>query len=52
MDGIRLKYKIGKGISLKSFIGKSRTFFTYAEGIFRGIDAEIDINVESAENIQ
>ena len=44
MDGIRLKYKIGKGISLKSFIGKSRTFFTYAEGIFRGIDAEIDIN--------
>ena len=44
MDGIRLKYKLGKGISLKSFIGKSRTFFTYAEGIFRGIDAEIDIN--------
>ena len=44
MDGIRLKYKLGRGINLKSFIGKSRTFFTYAEGIFRGIDAEIDIN--------
>ena len=44
MDGIRLKYKIGKGINLKSFIGKSRTYFTYAEGIFRGGDVEIDIN--------
>ncbi len=44
MDGIRLKYKVGKGISLKGFIGKSRTYFTYAEGIFRGIDAEVDIN--------
>ena len=44
MDGIRLKYKIGKGIRLKSFIGKSRTFFTYADGIFRGIDGEIDVN--------
>ena len=44
MDGIRLKYRIGKGIRLKSFIGKSRTFFTYADGIFRGIDGEIDVN--------
>ena len=44
MDGIRLKYRIGKGISLKSFIGKSRTFFTYADGILRGIDGEIDVN--------
>ena len=44
MDGIRLKYRIGKGISLKSFIGKSRTFFTYADGIFRGIDGEVDVN--------
>ena len=44
MDGVRLKYRIGKGISLKSFIGKSRTFFTYADGIFRGIDGEVDVN--------
>ena len=44
MDGIRLKYKLLKGISLKTFIGKSRTYFTYADGIFRGIDGEIDLN--------
>ena len=44
MDGIRLKYKIGNGINLKTFIAKSRTYFTYADGIFRGIDAEIDLN--------
>ena len=44
MDGVRLKYKIGNGINLKTFIGKSRTYFTYADGIFRGIDGEIDLN--------
>ena len=44
MDGIRLKYKIFNGLRIKSFIGKSRTYFTYAEGIFRGIDAELDVN--------
>jgi len=51
MDGIRLKYKLFNGLRLKSFIGKSRTYFTYADGIFRGIDAELDIietfNLES-----
>ena len=44
MDGVRLKYKLFKGLSIKGFIGKSRTYFTYAEGIFRGIDAELDVN--------
>jgi hypothetical protein len=44
MDGIRLKYSAIKGIYLKSFIGKSRTYFTYSEGIIRGADAEININ--------
>ena len=44
MDGIRLKYSPLKGIYLKSFIGKSRTYFTYAEGIIRGADAEVNIN--------
>jgi hypothetical protein len=44
MDGIRLKYSAIKGIYLKSFIGKSRTYFSYAEGIIRGADAEININ--------
>jgi len=44
MDGIRLKYSPLKGVYLKSFIGKSRTYFTYAEGIIRGADGEININ--------
>ena len=44
MDGIRLKYAPLQGAYLKTFIGKSRTHFTYADGIFRGIDGEININ--------
>ena len=44
MDGFRLKYQPFNGLYLKSFIGKSRTHFTYSEGIFRGADAEININ--------
>ena len=44
MDGIRLKYNPFKGAYLKTFIGKSRTHFTYADGIFRGFDGEININ--------
>jgi len=44
MDGIRLKYSPLKGIYLKSFIGKSRTYFTYADGIIRGADAEVNLN--------
>jgi hypothetical protein len=44
MDGVRLKYSPKKGIYLKTFIGKSRTYFTYADGIFRGADAEINAN--------
>ena len=44
MDGIRLKYNPIEGLYLKTFIGKSRTYFTYADGIFRGIDGEINLN--------
>lgn len=44
MDGIRLKYKPIKGLYLKTFIGKSRTHFTYSEGIFRAIDGDFNIN--------
>ena len=44
MDGLRLKYMPIEGLYLKTFIGKSRTHFTYADGIFRGIDAELNIN--------
>ena len=44
MDGIRIKYNGIKSVRIKAFIGKSRTHFAYAEGIFRGIDGEININ--------
>ena len=44
MDGFRLKYNPYQGFYLKAFIGKSRTHFTYADGIFRGTDAEINLN--------
>ena len=44
MDGIRLKYNPIEGVYLKTFIGKSRTHFTYSDGIFRGADGEINLN--------
>ena len=44
MDGVRLKYSPTKGMYLKTFIGKSRTHFTYSDGIFRGADGEVNIN--------
>jgi len=44
MDGVRLKYMPIQGFYLKTFIGKSRTHFTYADGIFRGIDGEFNVN--------
>lgn len=44
IDGIRIKYEPIDGLYLKSLIGKSRTFFTYSEGIIRGADAEIHLN--------
>ena len=44
MDGIRLKYTPSEGVYFKTFIGKSRTHFTYAESIFRGVDGELNIN--------
>ena len=44
MDGLRLKYSPIPGVYLRTFIGKSRTYFTYADGIFRGGDSELNIN--------
>ena len=44
MDGVRLKYDGFKATNIKGFIGKSRTHFTYGDGIFRGIDGEVNIN--------
>ena len=51
MDGVKLKYSPTQGTYLKTFIGKSRTHFTYSDGIFRGADLEININeLLSSEN--
>ena len=44
MDGVRLKYSPIEGMYLKTFIGKSRTYFDYADGIFRCADGELNIN--------
>jgi hypothetical protein len=44
MDGVRLKYRPLQGVYLKGFIGKSRSHFTYADGIFRGVDGELNMN--------
>ena len=44
MDGVRLKYRPTKGVYLKTFIGKNRTYFTYADGVIRGVDTEINLN--------
>ena len=44
MDGVRLKFSPTKGVYLKGFIGKSRTYFTYSDGVIRGADGEINLN--------
>ncbi len=44
MDGIRLKYRIGDGVTLKGFIAQQRSFFEKGPGIVRGFDAEISLS--------
>ena len=44
MDGVRLKFFPIRGLELKSFIGKSRTYFSYSDGIIRGVDINLSIN--------
>jgi len=44
MDGIRIAYKIAKGLNVKGVIGKQRLYFDYGEGIVRGIDGELHLN--------
>ncbi len=44
MDGVRLKYFPIRGLELKSFIGKSRTYFSYSDGIIRGADINLSVN--------
>lgn len=43
MDGVRIKYNILNSIDIKSFIGTSRTYLEYSDGIVRGIDVETNL---------
>jgi len=43
-DGVRVKYELLKGISIKGLVGKQRLFFDKGPGIVRGIDGEINVN--------
>ena len=43
-DGIRVKYQLYKGVSVKALVGKQRLFFAQGQGIVRGIDGEINVN--------
>ncbi len=44
LDGLRLKYRPVKGITLTGIVGKQKKYFDYGAGIVRGIDGEISIN--------
>jgi hypothetical protein len=44
LDGIRIKAEPVKGIYIKGFIGKQRSYFTQGPGIIRGIDGEVQVN--------
>ena len=43
MDGVRVKYNLLNSIDIKSFIGKSRTYLEYSDGIIRGVDFETNL---------
>jgi hypothetical protein len=44
IDGVRLKYNLCKGISVKAIIGHQRYYWGEGSGIVRGVDGEININ--------
>ncbi len=44
IDGVRLRYNILEGITVKAFAGKQRFFFDKGPGIVRGADAEFSLN--------
>ncbi|HXP49152.1 MAG TPA: DUF6029 family protein, partial [Bacteroidia bacterium] len=44
IDGVRLKYNLCKGISVKGIIGHQRYYWGEGTGIVRGIDGEINLN--------
>jgi hypothetical protein len=44
IDGVRLRYNMLEGITVKAFAGKQRFFFDKGPGIVRGADAEFSMN--------
>jgi len=44
IDGMRFRYELIKGLSVKGLIGRQRSFFTLGQGILRGGDAEAVFN--------
>ena len=44
VDGLRIKFNPYKGVYLKGFTGKQRSFFDLGPGLVRGIDGEFFIN--------
>ncbi len=45
IDGVRLKFRPTEGLSLTGFIGRQRSFFDLSEGIMRGADANVDLDL-------
>lgn len=44
IDGIRIISNPYKGITMKGFVGRQRSFFTIGPGSVRGFDGEVNIN--------
>jgi len=44
VDGIRIRYNLLEGVTIKAFAGKQRFFFDKGPGIVRGVDAELSMN--------
>jgi hypothetical protein len=44
LDGVRIKAEPFKGVYLKGFVGKQRSFFSQGPGVIRGFDGEIQLN--------
>jgi hypothetical protein len=44
IDGVRLKMNVIKGVAVKGFVGRQRTFFDLSPAIVRGADIEISVN--------
>ncbi len=44
LDGVRVEYRLIKGITIKGLVGKQRFYYEHGPGIIRGIDGEFSFN--------